>query len=221
MAIIAMMVSCSGSSGSSGVKKNEYLGALPAIYAGYNAEKAAHEAKMEEQGTKLMAGGEKNTGKIMKLMKEDEEKAKAMKEKMQADAKAEIAKIAGKEVPVSYSQALVDSENLFYNVAAPKLIDNDGKLAIAFSLSVKQDFTVPKYKGLDYAAYFRLIASDGSTIIKSVILPVKTDIKELTFTAKEPLTDYNFPVGISGIPEKYADFAGVEFITKDEYNAIQ
>ena len=213
-----ILTSCGGGGETSGLKKNQYLGSLPAIYANYNAEKKAHEAKIEEQGMKLMAGGEKNTNKIMKLMKEDEETSKAMKEKMKTDVSAEIAKIAGKEIPVSYSKELTDSGELFYHVSPVKLIDNNGGLAIAIILSAKSDFEVPRMKGHDYSTYFRLIATDGSTIIKSVLLPVKLDTKVLSFAAGEQLQENKFSIHISNKPELYADFAGIEFISKDEYN---
>ena len=215
-----ILVSCGGGGGgsTSKVKKNQYLGSLPALYADYNAKKELHEAKIEEQGNKLMAGGEKNADKIMKLMKEDETTTKAMKEKLKADVSAEIAKMAGNEVPVSYSKALQNSNELFYQVAPAKLVANKDDVSIAILLSSKNDLEVPRMKGYDYSTYFRLIASDGSTIIKSVLLPVKLDTKPISFTAGEQLLENNFPVYMSNKPELYANFAGIEFITKDEYN---
>ena len=210
----------SGSSGSgSKLKKNQFVGSLPAIYADYAAQKKAHEAKIEEQGQKLIAGGEKNKDKILKLMKEDEEATQAMKEKFQADVKAEIAKVAGKEVPVSYSKALLESEELFYNVAPAKLVDNKGDLAIGFSFSAKRDFEVPRLKGHDYVTYFRLITSEGSTITKSLLLTVKLENTAFSIAAGELLQENMFPLSMSGKSSRYADFAGVEFITKAEYEA--
>ena len=214
-----MLTSCGGDSGKSGLKKNPYLGSLPAIYAGYNAEKKAHEAKVEEQGQKLMAGGEKNADKIMKLMMEEQETAKAMKEKMKTAVSAEIAKIAGKEIPVSYSKALLDSDELFYNVAPLKLVGNKEELVLVISLSAKSDFEVPRMKGYDYSTYFRFITSDGSTITKSVLLPVKLDYKPFSIAAGESLLENNFPLHLNNQPELYVDFAGIEFITKAEYDA--
>ena len=211
--------SSGGASGGSKLKKNQYVGSLPAIHADYAAEKKAHEAKMEKQGMQLMAGGEKNKDKLTKLMREDEETTKTMKEKFQAAVKAEMAKVAGKEVAVSYSKALLDSDELFYTVAPAKLTDDKGTLAIAFSFSVKHDLEVPRLKGHDYATYFRLIASDGSTIVKSVLLTVKLENKAFTLSAGEHLLDNSFPLSFSSKPEQYVDFAGVEFITKAEYNA--
>ena len=213
----AILTNCGGGGGGSGLKKNQYLGSLPAIYANYNAEKKAYEAKIEEQGRKLMDGGEKNTDKIMKLMKEDEETTKAMKEKMKTAESAEIAKIAGTEIPVSYSKELTDSDELFYNVSPIKLIDSNGELALAISISAKSNFDVPRMKGYDYSTYFRLVAADGSTIIKSVLLPVNLDTKALSFAAGEQLLENKFSIHISNKPELYADFAGIEFISKNEY----
>jgi len=215
-----ILVSCGGGGGSkSEGKKNPYLGSLPSIYAKYNAEKESLEKKIEEKGLKLMSGGEKNSDKIMKLMQEDEATSKVLKEKMNADASAEIAKIAGKEIPLSYTKSLSDSEELFYNVAPVKLVDNKGTLAIEIALSAKSDFDVPRMKGYDYSAYFRLITSDGSTITKSVLLPVKLEYKAFSIAAGEQLSLSNFPLYVSNQPEVYADFAGIEFITKEEYDS--
>ena len=213
-----ILTGCGGSGGNSGVKKNQYLGSLPAIYTDYNAEKEVHEAKMKEQGQKLMAGGEKNANKIMKLMIEEKETDKARREKLETAVSAEVAKIAGKEIPVSYSKALLDSDELFYQVSPAKLVGNKEDIAIAIVLSAKSDLEVPRMKGYDYGTYFRLIASDGSTIVQSVLLPVKLDTKALSFSTGEQLLENNFSLYMKNKPEIYVNFAGVEFITKDEYN---
>ena len=218
-----IFASCGGGSGNSGgssggVKKNAYLGLLPSLYADYNAKKKAQEAKVEEEGKKLMAGGEKNSAKLMKLMSEDEATTKAMKEKLTAAVNDEIAKVAGKEVPVAYSKALLDSDELFYKVAPAKLVADKDRLSIEFSFSAKNDFEVPRLKGHDFGTYFRLVAADGSTIIKTVLLPVKLENKAFTITTGEQLLEYKLPLSISNMAEAYANFAGVEFITKAEYN---
>ena len=216
-----IFASCGGESSSkSGLKKNRYLGSLPAIYADYNATIAAHEAKIEKQGMKLMSGGEKNSEKIMTLMQEDQATVKIMKDKLKTDVNAEIAKIVGKDVFVAYSKSLIDSDELFYNVASAKLGDNKGELAIAIVLSAKNDFEVPRMKGYDYSAYFKLITTDGSIILKSVLLPVKLDYKAFSIASGELLLENNFPLYISGNLELYANFAGMEFISKDEYNEL-
>ena len=215
-----VLASCGGGSSKSGLKENKYLGKLPAIYADYDAKKSAHEAKMEEQGNKLMAGGEKNTSKLMKLVKEDEEATKAMKEQLTADLSAEMAKITGNEIPVSYSKALLDSDELFYTVSPVKLLEKDKTIAFAILLSAKQAFDVPRMKGYDYAAYFRFVTSDGSTITQSVLLPVKLENKAFSIAAGEQLLENNFPVYLSNKPELYADFAGIEFISKEEYELL-
>ena len=217
-ALLCGMVFAGCGGGNSGVKKNQYLGSLPAIYADYNAKKEAHEAKMEKEGNNLISGGEKNMDKIMKLMKEDEETTKNMKDKLKSDVSAEITKIAGTEIPVSYSKALLDSDELFYDVFPVKLVDNKGNIAITIVLSAKYDFEVPRMKGYDYSAYFRLIAADGSTISKSTLLPVKLENKTLLIAAGQQLLENNFLLYISNQPERYANFSGIEFISKDEYN---
>ena len=214
-----MLAGCGGGGGKSGLKKNQYLGSLPAIYASYHAEKEVYEAKVREQGEKLMAGGEKNAAKIMKLMMEEKETKKAMKEKMKATVSAEIAKIAGKEIPVSFSKALLNSDELFYNVSPIKLVGNNEDLSILISLSAKNDFEVPRMKGYDYCTYFRFITSGGSAITTSVLLPVKLEYKPFSIAAGEQLMENNYSLSVGAKPELYADFAGIEFITKAEYDS--
>ena len=218
-----IFASCGGGSGSGsnsggGVKKNTHLGLLPSIYADYNAKVKAQEAKVEEEGKKLMAGGEKNTAKLMKLMTDDETTTKAMKEKLKVAVGEEIAKLTDKEIPVTFSKALLDSDELFYNVAPATLVAEKDRLSIAFSFSAKNVFEVPRLKGHDFGTYFRLVAADGSTIIKTVLLPVKLENKAFTITAGDQLLEYKLPLSISNMAEAYSNFAGVEFITKAEYN---
>lgn len=208
---------CGGNSSNSNLKKNQYLGSLPSIYADYNAEKKAYEEKVEKEGEKLMAGGEKNSDKFMKLMKEEQEATKAMKEKFEASVKAEVQKLQGTEVPVSYSENLKNSNEQFYTISGVKLIDENGKLMMTFIISVKDDFEVPTYKGGDYSAYYRFYATDGSTLQKSVFMPIKTDTKPLSFTAGQVLLETKSQISMSNNPEPFTEFAGVEFISKDEY----
>ena len=212
---------CGGGSGSGGskLKKNEYLGSLPSIYADYSAKKKAHEENIEKEGAKLMAGGEKNASKLMKLMKEDEETTKSLKEKMKTAVSDEIAKVAGKEIPVSFSKELQESGGLFYDVSPVKLVENGGELAAAISLSAKDAFDVPRMKGYDYSTYFRFITSEGETIVTSVLLPVKLEHKAFSIAANQHLLDFNFPLYLSNKPEQWVKFAGIEFITKAEYDS--
>lgn len=218
-----ILASCGGDGNSKNsggsLKKNPYLGSLPAIYADYNAEKEAYEKKIEEQGSKLLAGGEKNKDKIMKLMKEEEEKTKAMKEKLEATLKAEIQRLNGTELPISYSEQLKQSDEQFYTISGVKLVDNNGKLYMAYVISAKDKMEVPRYAGTGYSAYYRYRAADGSTIQKSVFLPIQADTKPQIFDAGQQLYEGQVPISMSNRPRRFANFDGVEFISKEEYNA--
>ena len=144
-----------------------------------------------------------------------------MKDKFNAAVKAEVQKLAGKDIPVSYSERLKNSDEQFYTISNVKLLDDEGKLKMSFTISAKEDFVVPRYKGGDYCAYYRLYTEDGTKIEKSVFMPVPADTKPLSFTAGQVLQEDKRSMSISNLAELYANFAGVEFITKDEYSAIK
>ena len=211
---VVVFAGCGGGSsdGGSKVKKNEFLGSLPSIYANFYAAEKADEEKME----KLAAKGDVN--KILKEAEKLEKEEKARNKKLKTDVSAEIAKIVGKEIPFSFSKALQDSKELYYSIAPTKLVEHNGDLAVAFSISSKNSFEVARMGGYDYTVYFRFIAADGSTITKSVLFAVPLQSKPLSVKEGELLLENNHPLNIAGKPETWANFAGIEFITKAEYD---
>jgi len=202
-----------GGAGSStnNLKKNEFLGSLPSIYANYQASEKADEEKME----KLAAKGDMN--KILKEVEKLEKNEKEKKAKFKEDLSAEIAKIIGKEIPVSFCKELQNSGGLFYEIAPLKLIESSGDPAVVISVSAKNSFEVPRMGGYDYTVYFKIIASDGSTIEKSVLLPVQFSNKAQSFTAGQLLLEQKYSLYAGKNPEKWVNFAGIMFITKTEY----
>lgn len=217
--LAAMMTfsGCGNGSGSGGskLKKNEYLGSLPGICVDYEAKKATFEEKWQKKGEKVT-----DQTKAMKLMAEYEKEEKAMKEQFNADYKSELGKIVGKEIPVTFSEALQSSGEDFYNVAPVKVVDEGGKPAATISLSAKNNFDVPKMKGYDYGTYFRFVTKDGETILASVLLPVKLEYQAFSVSANQHLLDNNYPLSVSNKSELWANFAGIEFITKEEYDLL-
>ncbi len=222
----AVLSNCggSGSGGEGGgkVRKNDFLGNLPALYTNYNAEKTGMEKKIEQESEKLMAGGEKNYDKVQKLFDDQKIKEKALKEKFQADVKAEMEKVVGKDIPVTFSEELKNSDKFFFDVPVVKVAEQKGEPRLAISLTAKDNFTVPSMKGSDYSVYFRLVGKDGAPLERSasVILPVKLDRAALPYMKGETMIDsyvaYGFNLG------KYPDRAtltAVEFISKEEYDA--
>ena len=213
LALAILLVGCGGGSSKSGLKKNKYVGSLPAIYADYALAKKADEAKID----KLYKKG--NFKKIMKEAEKQEKEQKLRRKKFDADIEAEKARIAGTEIPVSYSKDLQASDMLFYNVAPVKL--NERCYAEVF-LSAKQDFTVPGGGQQSYAIYCRLITKDGTTIRKDIMYPVSWSSKPISFTAGEKLGQkgdkHDILIHPYSDPELYANFAGIEFITEEEYN---
>ena len=71
---------------------------------------------------------------------------------------------------------------------------------------------------LSIIASFFALAKDGSTIDDSTleIIDLKWNEKSRTFTKGETITEKNLYLSISGKPEKWVNFAGIEFITAEE-----
>jgi len=216
-----IMVNCGGDgSGSSKLKKNELLGNLPALYEKHAAEMASLEKKTEAESAKLIAGGEKNYGKIQKLFEDQQVKEKESKKKFKADVKAEIAKIAGKEVPVSFSEKLKNSDMLFYNLSNVKIVDDKGEAKISFTITAKDDFTIPSMKAYDYMVYYRLLGNKAA-IEKSAstIIPVSLTREAKSFKKGDVLSQYVAELNLHRNAAKLAAFSGIEFISKEEYDA--
>lgn len=144
-----------------------------------------------------------------------------MKDKLQADVSAEIAKLAGKEIPVSYSLNLKNSDKFCYTVAPVKIIEERGEPKLAIALSAKDDFTIPSMKAYDYMVYYRLVGADGATLAhaKSAIIftPLAREVK--SFKKGEALTQTNVGLNLGRYAADRVAFSGIEFITAEEYNA--
>lgn len=226
---VSVLTSCGGGSGSGGVKKNEYFGKLPAIYGDYQAAKKVNEAesyKLAEKGK-----DKQDFEKVLELAAELQKKKKATGEKMEADARAEIKTLVGKEIPVSYSNALQNSGELFYDVSAKLEADKDNYLidiALAYTAKTNLDVAVREIGKTDkkYWAYYRLVSTKGSTIRTGFSSDlVKQGSRPLSIDAGTALlkSEWNSSCDLTYMmhePENYADFAGIEFITESEYNAI-
>ncbi len=215
---VLLLVGC-GSKGGSKLKGNEYLGDLPGLYDGFNIRNEALETKLKEDAEKLSDGGEKNFDKVMKLAEEATAEQEALETKFKEDVKAELAKVVGKEVPVSYSASLTP----WYDAVA-KVGEHRGDPWLVVTLTSKEDFTVPSMKGYDYTAYLRLVNADGASLenAKAVIIPIKLQLGEQTFTAGQVLTE-NYNATDFNLDDYAADrvaFAGVEFITQEEFNNL-
>ena len=220
-----MFTACGRDSGGGGVTKvtkNDFLGALPGLYVNfYEAEQNA-EKNFEETMKKLGANSSNpNQNKIIKESEKFQEEEKARMEKFKADLKAELAKVVGNEIPHSFSDALQNSGGLYFNVAPTKLVEHNGDPAISFSISAKDSFEVPRLKGYDYTIYFRFFAADGSSITKSVILAVPASHLAQSFEQDQLLWEDNHIVNLVRNREAWVNFAGIEFITKEEYDNIK
>jgi len=219
-----VLASCGGGGGKSGVKENKYLGKLPAIYADYSANKEAHKEKQKEKEEKLARSGKADFGKLMKLDQEDKDATKAMKEKLETDIANEIAKIEGNEIPVLISEGLKASSKFFYAISAKLVADADKRhISVAIAFTAKDDVVIPRWKSSDYAVYCVFAASDGSPITMSVesVDLFNWSNKDIPVTKGELFKERELSLSsLTYSPEKYADFAGIQFMTKEEYSEM-
>jgi len=213
--------SSSGSKSGGGSSKSAVLGSIPAIYKDFNAKMVA----LEEKG---------KTAKDMDALVKLRAEGNALVKKADEALLAELKKIEGKEVPVSFSKALTDGGNLFYNVGQVKFNPGEGSSIKSPGLEVIADVTVRKnlnitYKERDnYIVYHRLVTTDGITLEKGSSSFFKksksTDAYNntvLSYTEGESILDIHFYPFDKHNPELWAKFAGIEFITKEEYDAAQ
>ena len=208
-----MLANCGSS-----VSKNEYLGALPSIYASYQAEKEAYEEKVKKEAIGLLNGGEKNISKLKALKEEEKNKLKEMEEQLNKDLRAETRNLAGREIPVSYSESLKDSDEQFYTVAPVILTENDkGALTMPIKIIAKNDIEFPK--GLHFV-HFRFVAADGSTLDPASVYLIDRDARDRFFAVNDLIreTSYDMSV-IQREPASWANFVGIEFCTKEESSA--
>ena len=92
-------VTACGGGKKSGLKNNEYLGSLPALYA----DNELTETALKEKAKKITESG--NFKKMMKAAAEEAKKAAEQATKFEAAKNAEWEKINGKDIPFTYSEA--------------------------------------------------------------------------------------------------------------------
>ena len=200
--------------GGGGGKNNRYLGALPSIYAKFEAAEKADKDKFK----KLESSGDfvKMAKEAMKMEKEE----KARRDKFEADKAAEIPKLAGIEIPFSHSKAFLD-QSLNYEVATLKVSDKTTQIQLAFTTTIKQDFTIDRNNKDPYEyLHYRAVAKDGSTInVWSVMLLYVNWGETKSFTKGKCINEKNWTLvmNLEQSPEKWVDFASIEFITGKEY----
>ncbi|MDR1671698.1 MAG: hypothetical protein LBR57_04180 [Alistipes sp.] len=182
-AICATGVSCGGGGGA----KNEYLGNLPRLYQQFNQAEADMKAGIEGKGMEELT-------KAFTTMQ-------AKEEQLKVDVTAELAKLVGKEVPVTYSDALTSSGEQFYEATAVM-----GKYNSHAHLP---GLDITTMAGADARAgiYFCLADKEGIPIAGS----------RWGFSLSDSISYY---IDIKDDPAGYAKMASVRFVTKEEYDNL-
>lgn len=201
---VAILSGCGGGSSSGGgkVKQNEFIGKLPAIYAAYEGAKDEVKAKVE----KLMA--DEKIGEAVKVQQEFDDKEDERDAQFKADLVAEIATLVGRDIPVSYSDALKNSGELFYTVESAKLTESQYPKQMRQSPGIALKFTAANGKQLGGMAHVRAVAADGSWIGSGASYRFDESGE----------TNISHIGGIVYNPADWANFAGIRFCTVDEIN---
>ncbi len=221
LSCLILFASCGGGSGKGGSKlaKNDYLGSLPALYDSYNAEKTAIEQKLETESNKMMAAGETDYNKVQKLFDEGEVKLDELKNKFEADVKAELTGLVGKEIPVSYS---ADLQQWF--TASAKVGELRGDPWLVVTVTAKDALAVPAMKSYDYTLYVRLLGADGATLERAgaVIMPIPLANRDQSFSAGQVILDNQnvMDFNLNTHAADRATLTGIEFITKAEFDNL-
>lgn len=208
----AMIVTgCGGGSGNTGggkVKSNKYLGNVPALHAEYEAEKQAYEDKAQA----LMI--EEKGKEFVKLQNEWEAGEDEREAKFEADLVAEVAKVVAKgvEIPVSYSDALKVSDELFYKVETPAKIIANPEFPDNFIILVR--FDVGSVAKRDIEINYLEVDSKGIPFGSSILLGSLSGSMEMV---EESI--YEGKIYVNG-PEYWADFAGIKFCTEAERKTV-
>ena len=226
-----MMAACGGGGigggSKSGLKKNEFLGNLPAIYADYAlAEKALKkekEALLKERGiTENMSNNEIRAMLQALDSKEKEkfmERAEALDDKDSeifrayiAAVKAEMAILGGKPLQFTTSEA--------FNKLKIEVLDvrmHNESADFEARIVAKEDFEITRDNSrmYDYVCY-REVAKDGSTIYAGLkkIRHSRGNIKK----GWTMINEGSFGFYLTGHAEHYVDFERIEFINREEYN---
>ena len=206
-------ISCGGGGGKSGLKKNKYLGNLPALVADNELAKKAYKENIDKLH---------ETGNFDKVVKESAKMEKAEKErikKFEADWKAELEKIETTDIPFTYSEAFKKSD-LYREVSFLKLSAEKGSLHLITSVNAREDFTATSKDNDVYGQIrFRIVASDGSTPdYRYFQLYSLAWSDKRTFTKGQPINigDRDCYLDISRNTKNWVNFSGVEFITLEE-----
>ena len=211
-----------GGAKKSGLGSNELVGNLPAIYADNQLSLDAIRKKRDEAEAKAMQSG--NSNKYAKA-KEDYDKAY---DKIEAEfkeaSKAERAKINGKSIPFSMSD---DFKKLKLEVVSVKVDAEKNNLAIV--IHPTEDFKITGYSSnmLDYRyVNYKVLAKDGSVIkTDMVLITALMASQSKTFVKGEPVKlgrdgeeqkDLWGNLSVSSDPEKWVDFASIQFVGPKE-----
>ena len=224
--VMFLLAGCGGGGGGgakkSGLKSNEFIGKLPAIYADYDL--AFEAAKEKNKATEAKALKSQNGKLLLKAKEEYDKKWKELDSSKTSAVKAEWAKINGKSIPFTMSD---DFKKLKLEVVSVKLNAEKNNLSVV--IHPTENFIITGYSSNmnDYRyANYKVLAKDGSVIkTDGVMLCFLMASQSETFVKGEPVKlgrdgeaqeDLWGNLSVSSDPEKWVDFASVQFVSPNE-----
>ncbi len=210
----------------SGAKKNDILGNLPAIYADYELADEAIEAKLDEEREKLEGDfSESKIKKFMALEQKMEQQEEELEAKFDEEKKAEWAKIDGKDIPFTSSAAF---EQSVMQVNSVKIDAEKSRFVLGVVARTAFEKTLNNRSDYDYL-YYKALDKNGEMIEKLASYlgssggyrPQAIAVGESLHFEGGDAEGYFHGLLNGNIAEKYADFASLEFITKEEYSELE
>ena len=208
-----IMASCGGGSTKSGLKKNEHLGKIPALYTDYNLATKAYNEASRELNTRI---NETNSSEARAALRKEGEKYERTADRILTEVESELDKIDGKGIPFFCSESL---EKL--NLEMEALYFTTDKLYFTIKMQVsfvaRQDFVVNINNETHYGnIYYHIVANDGSVIHWGRIPLVYLQYGQPVTITKGQTLSNSAILNVDKRPECWAEFAGILFFSIDD-----
>ena len=207
-----MMASCGGDSATkSGLKKNEYLGNIPALYADYELARQAHIEVSNELRNRIR---ETNSSEARKQLDKESDKFDRIAEKILTKVESELAKIDGNPIVFALSETM---EKLNIKVEYLIFRADDFTLKMQVSFVALHDFEINTYNWRNYDQIHYNIMSEKGWIIRTGRFDLVYLQHGQTRTIAKGQTFGNEVIlNVDQRSECWAEFAGIVFYTSED-----
>jgi uncharacterized lipoprotein YehR (DUF1307 family) len=214
------MAACGGGAKKSGLKDNQYLGTLPALHADYELAKSAP-ARIKAEKKIENSSSEKRS----QLREKEEKVLEEIENKFEKAIEAEWTKINDRDVPFTVSAAF---QELPIQIDSVRVRSNDDYSGLLVTVTAKQDFSMRRTSDNGYrdvsSLFFKILAKNGSVISQSFTELVRETRLPKSYKEGEDIKDeglrnpdIRLNLDFYSDHTKLADFANVEFVTRNEF----